>query len=87
MKSSWAVVDYPPNLGCPNAGAGGETGEGVSTSEAWAAVTVPSACRAVEAVRTALVGTNRHLVRWTRIDRTTGLGSTKLTPPGLLLSL
>ncbi|CAN0511299.1 unnamed protein product [Ectocarpus sp. 12 AP-2014] len=52
MRSSWAVVDYPAMLG-----------GGVSTSEAWSAVTTPSPCRAVEAVRTALLGTNRHLVR------------------------
>ncbi|CBJ48893.1 conserved unknown protein [Ectocarpus siliculosus] len=54
MRSSWAVVDYPAMLG-----------GGVSTSEAWSAVTTPSPCRAVEAVRTALLGTNRHLV-WKR---------------------
>lgn len=58
MRSSWAVVDYPAKLGGRSADADG----GVDTSEAWAAVTAPSACRAVEAVRTALVGTNRHLV-------------------------
>lgn len=67
MRSSWAVVDYPAKLGGPNAATA--EGGGVDTSEAWAAVTAPSACRAVEAVRTALVGTNRHLVSVVGGDR------------------
>lgn len=68
--SSWAIVDYPPYLGRSNGNGNGNGNsdagrrEGsVDTAEAWAAVTASSACLAVEAVRTALVGTNRHLVR------------------------
>ncbi|CAM9562631.1 unnamed protein product, partial [Laminaria digitata] len=53
VKSSWAVVDYPSEVG------------GVSVSEAWADVITPSRCGAVEAVRVALAGTNRNLV-WKR---------------------
>ncbi|CAM9924181.1 unnamed protein product [Pylaiella littoralis] len=63
-RSSWAIVDYPSYLGRANGNSEGREG-GVDTAEAWAAVTASSACRAVEAVRTALVGTNRHLV-WKR---------------------
>ncbi|CAN0017427.1 unnamed protein product [Scytosiphon promiscuus] len=71
ITSSWAVVEYPATLNANStAGASGGPGVGtgavgVTTSEAWAAVTTPSSCRAVEAVRIALVGTNRHLV-WKR---------------------
>ncbi|CAM9351800.1 unnamed protein product, partial [Hapterophycus canaliculatus] len=71
MTSSWAVVEYPATLnanatgGASRGSAGGAGAVVVKTSEAWAAVTTPSPCRAVEAVRVALVGTNRHLV-WKR---------------------
>lgn len=48
--SCWAAIDYPREV------------DGSSVKEAWAAVTAPSKSEAVEAVRVALVGTNRNLV-------------------------
>lgn len=69
MTTSWAVVEYPATFNAsatagPDGASGGGAGAAVvKTSEAWEAVTTPSTCRAVEAVRIALVGTNRHLVR------------------------
>ncbi|CAM9549808.1 unnamed protein product, partial [Ascophyllum nodosum] len=53
-RSGWAAIDYPLELD-----------GGASVGEAWRKVTTPSGSEAVEAVRVALVGTNRDLI-WKR---------------------
>lgn len=65
--SSWAVVDYPSEVG------------GVSVSEAWADVITPSRCGAVEAVRVALAGTNRNLVSFFFTDEKADVGTDRHT--------